>query len=121
MHLGMAVIQLSSIIGAYAALVANAHVIFPKCSQYSVIDYLFGLSTKTGFLCEATSLCLWTFPLMCCMMIPFLEYWDFCDSRLYYECLRAKMLINFPDKDMIQSPMFYWILAILMFGIMTVL
>lgn len=47
---------------------------------------------------------LWTFPLVCCMSIPFFQYWDFCDSRLYYECLRNRILLDFREKRFFFAP-----------------
>lgn len=120
MHLGLALIQMMSMLGSYITLCANARVLFPRCSDHSIIDYVFGLHTKTGLLCELFSLLLWTFPLICCALIPFFEYWDFCDSRLYYECLRARVVIQWPDKDILTSPFFYIILAYLLLGMLIV-
>lgn len=54
------------------------------------------------------------------MLVPFFQYWEFCDSRLYYECLRARMLLVIPDKDALTSPVFYFIVAILMSGVSSI-
>merc|ERR1719262_1711346 len=69
-HMGMAMLQQMSILGAYLYLLANARILFPKCSNHSIVDYLFGVNTETGYVCELTSALLWTFPLFCCSMIP---------------------------------------------------
>lgn len=119
-HFGMALVQIASIFAGYTFLVSNAKVVFPRCSSHRVIDAALGLNTGTGWLCEITSLGLWTFPLVCCMLIPMFQYWDFCDTRLYYECLREKLLLKISKKSFFTSPVAYFIILYLLVGMSSV-
>lgn len=119
--LGPAVIEVSSVFGSYLFLNSHIQLLFPKCSDYAIMDSIIGTSMGHGVLCELCSLALWSFPLVCCMAIPFIHYWEMCDARLYYECLREKMLIKFAPRDFFVSPLFAFLVMWMLVGISAVI
>jgi len=114
-HLGAACLQIAGALSGYIFLVANARSAFPLCSAPSAFDRLAGLkpSAGAGLLCEASSLCVWTFPLLCCMLVPISEFFEFCDTRLFYECLRGKMVVEFPRRRFFTAPFLLLLLGYL--------
>lgn len=108
-------LQATGIFGAYAFLVSQQDVMFPQCEKHAIIAKLMGHKEGEGYICHTTAWFLWNFPLVCCMVIPFYQYWRYCDKRLYYECLRNKILLNFVPENFFTSPaiifMTFWLLG----------
>jgi len=117
--LGMVVMEILGIFGAYMFLVTHAHTLFPMCTQRDFLDDFLGAQNPHSYLCTGSSWCLWTFPLLCCGIIPFLQYWEFCDQRLFYECLREKILVKFPPKRFFTAPIIMLITLWLLLGLTT--
>lgn len=119
--LGMAFVEILGIFGAYMFLVTHAHTLFPMCTQRDVVDDFLGAPSPHSYLCTGSSWLLWTFPLFCCGVIPFLQYWEFCDQRLFYECLREKILVKFPPKRFFTAPIIIIMGVWLLLGLTTLL
>lgn len=118
---GMALVEILGIFGAYMFLVSHAHTIFPKCSQADFIDRWMGASPPNSYLCIGSGWLLWTFPLFCVGVIPFTQYWEFCDQRLFYECLREKVLVKFPPKRFFTAPLIIVMMLWFLLGMTTLL
>jgi len=118
---GMALVEILGIFGAYMFLVSHAHTIFPKCSQPDFIDALIGAAPPKSYLCVGSGWLLWTFPLFCLGVIPFMQYWEFCDQRLFYECLREKVLVKFPPKRFFTAPIILIMCIWFLLGMTTLL
>lgn len=118
LNLGFGFMEIMSVLGAYMFLNTHMQTMFPKCSNYPVIDRMLGTNIGHGVLCEICSILLWTFPLMCCLLVPWFHYWEFTDSRLYYECLRAKLLVQFNPREFFFSPTALYLFVYLFMGTM---
>lgn len=118
-HLGAACLHIAGALSGYVFLVVNARFAFPRCTVSSAFDRLAGLKpgAGAGLLCEASSLCVWTFPLLCCMLVPISEFFEFCDTRLFYECLRGKMVVEFPRRRFFTAPLLLLLLGYLCLGV----
>jgi len=117
MNLGFGFMEIMSVLGAYMFLNTHMKVMFPKCEDHPIIDRLLGTNIGHGVLCEICSIFLWTFPLMCCLLVPWFHYWEFTDSRLYYECLRQKIFLRFAPRDFFVSPLIGYLAVYLIMGI----
>lgn len=118
---GMAAIEILGIFGAYLFLVSHAHTIFPKCTQADMIDRWTGANPPNSYLCVGSGWMLWTFPLFCVGVIPFTQYWEFCDQRLFYECLREKVLVKFREKRFFSAPLIIIMILWFLLGMTTLL
>jgi len=118
---GMAAVEILGIFGAYMFLVSHAHTLFPMCSQADFIDRWMGASPPNSYLCIGSGWLLWTFPLFCVGVIPFTQYWEFCDQRLFYECLREKILVKFPPKRFFTAPLIILMAIWFLLGMTTLL
>lgn len=118
---GMAAIEILGIFGAYLFLVSHAHTIFPMCTQADIIDRWIGANPPNSYLCVGSGWMLWTFPLFCVGVIPFTQYWEFCDQRLFYECLREKVLVKFREKRFFSAPLIIIMIVWFLLGMTTLL
>lgn len=118
---GMALVEILGIFGAYMFLVSHAHTIFPMCSQEDFLDRWMGSSPPNSYLCVGSGWLLWTFPLFCVGVIPFTQYWEFCDQRLFYECLREKIVVKFPPKRFFTAPLVVLMIVWFLLGMTTLL
>jgi len=118
---GMAAVEILGIFGAYMFLVSHAHSIFPMCTQADFLDRWMGSNPPNSYLCVGSGWLLWTFPLFCVGVIPFTQYWEFCDQRLFYECLREKMLVKFPVKRFFSAPIIIIMILWFVLGMTTLL
>lgn len=116
-QLGFALVEIMSVSGSYLFVSTHMKTMFPRCAKYNIIDYWFGTNTGVGWLCEASSIALWTFPLVCCTFAPFFHYHEFCDQRLYYEALRYKLLIKFPERAFFTHPVIVFIKVYMLIGL----
>jgi len=119
--MGVTIIEACGILGSYTVLLANAQSVFPQCGKYKILDRVFGMTTQVGWMCEISSLFLFTFPLVCTAFLPFLSYWEFCAARLYYECLRSRMMLEIPDKPFFTSVFFGFTLLYFIVGMTSIL
>lgn len=121
-HLGAACVQIAGALAGYVFLVVNARFAFPRCTAPSAFDRFAGLKSGegAGLLCEASSLCVWTFPLLCCMIVPVSEFWNLCDTRLFHECLRGKLVVEFPRRRFFTAPLLLLLLGYLFLGVAAV-
>lgn len=104
MHMGTSLLEITELMSGYCFLLVNARTTFPKCGEHRVLDKLTGMDSGHGWLCEGSSIALWTFPLSCCIFVLYFHYWDFCDTRLFYEGLRSQILIHFKLKPFFTHP-----------------
>lgn len=118
---GMALVEILGIFGAYMFLVSHAHTVFPMCSQADFIDRWMGSNPPNSYLCVGSGWLLWTFPLFCVGVIPFTQYWEFCDQRLFYECLRERIMVKFPPKRFFTAPLIIVMIIWFLLGMTTVL
>lgn len=115
-NLATIVTQSMMIFTGYLFLTANASKIFPLCTRRGRDE-----GDPMYWLCIVSGLGLWTFPLICQCLIPILNYLVFCDTRLYYECLREKTLIQFSSRSFFQSYTFYFVSIYLTLGLLFVI
>lgn len=111
---GAMVTQSMIIFAGYMFLTINAENIFPKCERL-------GSNGVMYWLCVTSGLGLWTFPLVCQAYIPLNIYLTFCDMRLYYECLREKVLLRFSSKGFFESHTFFFLISYLLMGFLFVI
>jgi hypothetical protein len=118
---GLALMELLGVFGAFLFLVTHAHTVFPKCQdRFDFLNQYVG-GKDHAFLCEGSSWLLWHFPLFCCFVIPLFAYWEFTDQRLFYECLRQKILLKFPEKPFFTAPIIVLLIVWLILGLTTLL
>lgn len=103
------VITAFTVSGSYFYLRTSWKMFTPKCWEYELKLH--------SFACHTTGLCFWTFPLLC-VMIVIITFWrHLYESRLYYECLLHRILMNYDNEATFQSPvtwtfMIYGLLAV---------
>lgn len=118
---GLGLMELLGVFGAFLFLVTHAHTLFPKCAnQNDFLNSLIG-GGDHAWLCEGSSWLLWNYPLFCCFVIPLFSYWEFCDQRLFYECLRQKILLKFPEKPFFTAPIIVLLVIWLLLGLTALL
>lgn len=71
-------------------------------------------------MCEICAIALWTFPLVCCLIVLLFKTWDFCESRLYYECLRQRIFVNRSPKDFFSHPIIAFLFVYMIVGLSSV-
>lgn len=54
--------------------------------------------------CEGSFIIFWTFPLFCCMVLLMLSYRDVLHTRIWFECLAHKVLLDFENVCVYESP-----------------
>jgi len=54
--------------------------------------------------CQGSFLMFWTFPLFCCMVLLMLSYRDLLHTRIWYECLAHRVLLDFQNIHFYESP-----------------
>lgn len=109
-NIGMCILNVSTVIGAYFYVLASVHKT-PKCYEYN--DY-----TETMIFCNVCSFCFWTFPLVCTLVVVLLFAKNMFDTRLYYESMLHKCLLDYRNAALTESPVL-WLL--LVYGILALL
>lgn len=86
--------------GSYGYMQSVYATFTPKCSIYEKRHEIPLLA-----LCNATGFCFWTYPLLCALGIVLIFSRFLYESRLYYECLLHRILLNYDNGASTTSPL----------------
>lgn len=112
----MAMVNVSTILGAYFFLRSVGNRITPRC--YVFKDEKLGLTDLpddpndehwNGMLCDLCTFCFWTYPLVCPMAVVWVYSKNLLDARLYYECLMHGVILDLRNSSYLFSPL-AWLL-----------
>merc|ERR1719265_1873715 len=70
----------------------------PRCLDYGRDQAAMHL------MCNVSGFCFWTFPLLCALIVLITFWRQLYESRLYYECLLHRVMINFDNGATVQNP-----------------
>jgi len=79
-------VNLLAVSGAYFFVLASYKEVIPYCYEFQPVH---------ESLCNISVFCFWTYPLICPMVIVVLVYKNMLESRLYYECLLNRILLDY--------------------------
>lgn len=85
-NLAFCAVNLFAVSGAYFFVLTSYKEVIPHCYEFEPMHQ---------FLCNTSVFCFWTYPLICPMVIVILVYKNMLESRLYYECLLNRMLLDY--------------------------
>lgn len=116
-NVGMAMLNAVTVGGAYFFLIAAGTSVTPRCSTYhdrrdlGVIPSSESSTTWEEWMCNISTFCFWTYPMLGSLVVVFLYWKNLVDSRLYYECLLNRVLLDFKNLQYVYSPSF-WLLLV---------
>eukprot|EP00747_Dinoflagellata_sp_TGD_P164690 gnl/TRDRNA2_/TRDRNA2_184972_c0_seq1.p1 gnl/TRDRNA2_/TRDRNA2_184972_c0~~gnl/TRDRNA2_/TRDRNA2_184972_c0_seq1.p1 ORF type:complete len:404 (+),score=50.58 gnl/TRDRNA2_/TRDRNA2_184972_c0_seq1:130-1341(+) len=99
-----AILQVTVVSGAHFFMIAYGRHIAPRCSRA-------GYRQWEEHLCEFTTLCFWTYPVVCPLVVVFIFWKNLQDKRLFYECLLNKIFLQFRDLPFFSSPTFWFLMG----------
>lgn len=112
----MSLVTGATIAGAYFFLISGGNKITPRCYVYhdyhdaSFIPDDPNSETWNEWLCNITTICFWTYPLVCPMVVVCVYLKNMLDARLYYECLLNGILLDYRNASYAYSPSFWLLL-----------
>lgn len=115
-HIFMSLVTGATIAGAYFFLISGGDKITPRCYVYhdyhekSFIPDSPDSETWNEWLCNITTICFWTYPLVCPMVVICVYLKNLLDARLYYECLLNGILLDYRNASHLASPAFWLLL-----------
>lgn len=88
-----------TVLGSYQYMSASWQAFTPKCWEYTINEvHLFVMCNITGFSFR-------TFPLFCAIVVVITFWRHLYESRLYYECLLHRILMNYDNERSFKSPL----------------
>jgi hypothetical protein len=87
-NLAFCAVTLISVSGAYFFVLHSYKDVVPHCYEYQPLH---------EGLCNVSVFCFWTYPIICPMVIVLLVYKNFLETRLYYECLLNRILLDYEE------------------------
>jgi len=112
--IGMAVINGSTVAGAYFFLIVAGDSVTPRC--YAFHDHADSFipddpdsETWSEWLCNISTFCFWTYPVIGPLVVIFVFWKNLLDARLYYECLMNRILLDFRAYSYVFSPTFWFL------------
>lgn len=112
-NLSMAMVSVVTIAGAYFFLMTAGEDITPRCYLYhdyadkSIIPDSPESETWNEWMCNLSTVCFWTYPVVCPLVVVCMFLKNLLDSRLYYECLLNSILFDFTNNSYLYSFTFY--------------
>lgn len=107
-NMGMALMNFFTVLGAFFFVLSAYDRVTPRCYELS------GGPEDMNFakgLCEVTALCFWTYPLVSSFVVVLVFLKNLYDTRLYYECLVHRILLDYGNSDATQSPAVWLMIA----------
>lgn len=92
-----------TVAGALLFLLAAPEKVSPHCYTHT--------SKVTRTLCTASTVCFWTYPVVCCLFVVLVYAKNLVDQRLYYEFLLHKVVIGYGKMQAWKSPVVLMLLC----------
>lgn len=92
-----------TVAGALFFLLAAPEKVSPHCYTRT--------NRVTRSLCTASTVCFWTYPVVCCLFVVLLYAKNLVDQRLYYEFLLHKVVIGYGRMQAWKNPVVLMLLA----------
>lgn len=112
MQIGLGAGYCAYMLTAWLYVVMQHEEIFPDCSD------VWPWSPHMKNACEASIIFFWTFPLFCCIFLLVFFYRDLLQTRLYYEMLSHRVMLDFENVPFLQSRVVQFMLSWMLLGIM---
>jgi len=92
-----------TVAGALFFLLAAPEKVSPHCYNRN--------SAVARYFCTASTVCFWTYPVVCCLFVVLVFAKNLVDQRVYYEFLLHKVIIGYGKAKPWQSPVVLMLLA----------
>mmetsp|Transcript_57621 Transcript_57621/g.89697 ORF Transcript_57621/g.89697 Transcript_57621/m.89697 type:complete len:366 (+) Transcript_57621:56-1153(+) len=103
------IITVATVFSSYYYMEKSWKTFTPKCWEYNGKPLLIA--------CHVTGLCFWTFPLACAIIVIITFWRHLYESRLYYECIVHRILVNYDNDATFKSPLTW---TFMLYGFMAV-
>lgn len=103
-NFGFCVVNLIAVSGAYFFVLASYKEVVPRCYEFQPMHQT---------LCNMSVFAFWTYPIICPILIVFLVWKNMLETRLYYECLLNRMLLDY-EGAALNHPIIW---AVLLWGV----
>lgn len=116
-HLVGAFMNVAIVLGAYFFLQSTGWTMTPRCAAWALPD-----ESRTSwrrwkeYLCYISTMCFWTFPIICPFAIFMLFWKNLLDKRLFYECLFNRIFLLQKSSSYMTSPTFWFMITYFLLG-----